>query len=65
MCNATDPPSEQTILVTLALAADTAAWRHGYELCQQTGDYAALAEVAREQGNPVNYLAALIAAGRS
>lgn len=35
------------------------------ELCQQTGDYAVLAEVAREQGNPVNYLAALIAARRS
>jgi hypothetical protein len=34
------------------------------ELCQQTGEYEALAEVAREQGNPVNYLAALIAANR-
>jgi hypothetical protein len=32
------------------------------ELCQQTGNYQALAEVAREQGNPVNYLAGLIAA---
>jgi len=30
------------------------------ELCQQTGDYSVLAAVAREQGNPVNYLAALI-----
>lgn len=32
------------------------------ELCQQTGNYQALAEVAREQENPVNYLAGLIAA---
>jgi hypothetical protein len=32
------------------------------ELCQQTGNYQALADVAREQGNPVNYLAGLIAA---
>ena len=31
------PPSEQTITVVLALAADPTAWRHGYELCQQTG----------------------------
>ena len=31
------------------------------ELCQQTGNYPALAEVAREQGNPVNFLAGLIA----
>lgn len=31
------------------------------ELCQQTGNYQALAEVAREQGNPVNFLAGLIA----
>lgn len=30
------------------------------ELCQQTGDFQTLAEVAREQGNPVNYLAGLI-----
>jgi hypothetical protein len=32
------------------------------ELCQQTGNFQALAEVAREQGNPVNFLAGLIAA---
>lgn len=31
------PPSEQTIEVLLALAQDPAAWRHGYDLCQQTG----------------------------
>jgi hypothetical protein len=31
------------------------------ELCQQTGNYQALADVAREQGNPVNFLAGLIA----
>jgi hypothetical protein len=31
------------------------------ELCQQSKDYAALAEVAREQGNPVNFMAALLA----
>lgn len=30
------PPSEQTTIVLLALAEDPAAWRHGYELCQQT-----------------------------
>jgi DNA-binding PadR family transcriptional regulator len=30
------PPSEQTIAVLLALAEDPMAWRHGYELCQQT-----------------------------
>jgi len=33
------------------------------ELCQQTGDYQALAEVSREQENPVNFLAGLVAAG--
>jgi hypothetical protein len=32
------------------------------ELCQQTGDYQALAEVSREQENPVNFLAGLVAA---
>lgn len=32
------------------------------ELCQRTNDYRTLAEVAREQGDPVHYLAALIAA---
>jgi hypothetical protein len=32
------------------------------ELCQRTGDYAALAEIAREQGDPVHYLAGLLAA---
>lgn len=31
------PPSEQTTQVLLALAEDPAAWRHGYDLCQQTG----------------------------
>jgi PadR family transcriptional regulator PadR len=30
------PPSEQTTTVLLALAEDPMAWRHGYELCQQT-----------------------------
>jgi len=30
------PPSEQTINVLLALAEDSSAWRHGYDLCQQT-----------------------------
>jgi len=30
-------PSEQTITVLLALAEDATAWRHGYDLCQQTG----------------------------
>lgn len=34
------------------------------ELCQQTGNYVALAAVAREQGNPVNYLAALASTKR-
>jgi hypothetical protein len=32
------------------------------ELCQRTGDYASLAEVAREQQDPVQFLAGLIAA---
>jgi hypothetical protein len=35
------------------------------ELCQQIGDWQALAEVSREQGNPVNYLAALLAASKN
>ncbi len=30
-------PSEQAISVILALAEDPAAWRHGYDLCQETG----------------------------
>ena len=30
-------PSEQTMAVVLALAEDPAGWRHGYDLCQQTG----------------------------
>ena len=30
-------PSTQTTTVLLALAEDPAAWRYGYELCQQTG----------------------------
>lgn len=29
-------PSEQTVMVLLALAEDPTAWRHGYDLCQQT-----------------------------
>jgi hypothetical protein len=32
------------------------------ELCQQTGDYRTLAGVAREQGDPVHFLAGLLAA---
>lgn len=31
------PPSEQTISVLLALAEAPSSWRHGYDLCQQTG----------------------------
>lgn len=31
------PPSEQTTAVILALAEDPTAWRHGYDLCRQTG----------------------------
>lgn len=31
------PPSEQTLAILLALAQDPSAWRHGYDLCQQTG----------------------------
>ncbi|MGH9722444.1 MAG: PadR family transcriptional regulator [Bryobacteraceae bacterium] len=30
-------PSEQTLSVLRALAEDPAQWRHGYDLCQQTG----------------------------
>ena len=30
-------PSEQTFSILLALAEDPAQWRHGYDLCQQTG----------------------------
>jgi hypothetical protein len=33
------------------------------ELCQKTGDYRTLAEAAREQGDPVHFLAGLLAAG--
>jgi hypothetical protein len=33
------------------------------ELCQRTGNYKALAEVARTQGNGINFVAGLIAAG--
>jgi DNA-binding PadR family transcriptional regulator len=29
--------SPQTASVVLALAADPQAWRHGYDLCQETG----------------------------
>jgi hypothetical protein len=32
------------------------------DLCQQTGDYRTLAEVAEQQGNPVNFVAGMIAA---
>ena len=32
------------------------------ELCRQTNDYVALAEVAREQGDPVHFMAGLLAA---
>ena len=31
------PPSEQAIRVISKLAAEPAAWQHGYELCQETG----------------------------
>lgn len=31
------PPSEQTMTVLLALADNPTEWRHGYDLCQQTG----------------------------
>ena len=31
------PPSEQTTRVMLAMAEAPADWRHGYDLCQQTG----------------------------
>jgi len=34
------------------------------QLCQQTGNYQALADVAREQGNAVHFMAGLIAARR-
>jgi hypothetical protein len=34
------------------------------ELCQKTGDYRTLAEVAREQDNAVHFVAGLIAAGK-
>jgi hypothetical protein len=34
------------------------------ELCQRTGDYQTLAEFAREQGDPVHFMAGLIAAKR-
>src|SRR5439155_709683 len=32
------------------------------DLCKQTGDYQALADVARQQDNPVNFVAGIIAA---
>jgi hypothetical protein len=32
------------------------------DLCQKVNDYQALAEVAREQGDPIHYLAGLLAA---
>ena len=34
------------------------------ELCQRAGDFGAFAEVAREQGDAVHYLAGLVEAGR-
>jgi hypothetical protein len=34
------------------------------DLCKETGDYQTLAEVAREQNNPVNFVAGIIAAGK-
>jgi hypothetical protein len=34
------------------------------ELCQRNNDFASLAEVAREQGNAVHFMAGLIAAGK-
>ena len=30
-------PSKQTVAVLIALAARPAKWRHGYDLCQETG----------------------------
>jgi hypothetical protein len=35
-----------------------------YDLCQRVGDFATLAEVARERGDPVHFLAGLIAKGK-
>ena len=34
------------------------------ELCQKVNDYRALADVAREQGDPVHFMAGLLAAGK-
>ena len=34
------------------------------DLCKQTGDFQALADVARQQGNSVNFVAAIIAASK-
>lgn len=31
------PPSKQTVAVLLVMAEDPAAWRHGYDLCRETG----------------------------
>jgi PadR family transcriptional regulator, regulatory protein PadR len=31
------PPSEQSTTVLRVLAEDPTVWRHGYDLCQQTG----------------------------
>lgn len=31
------PPSAQAVTVILRLAEESAAWRHGYQLCQETG----------------------------
>lgn len=46
-------------------AGDGLACPSVVELCQRNQDYAALAEVSRAQGNAVNFLAALITAGKS
>ena len=35
------------------------------DLCREAGDYRALAEVARERGDPVNFLAGLLEAQRT
>jgi DNA-binding PadR family transcriptional regulator len=31
------PPSEQTTAVLFSFVEDPTAWRHGYDLCQETG----------------------------
>jgi hypothetical protein len=34
------------------------------DLCQRVGDWRTLAEAAREQGDPVHFMAGLLAAGK-